>query len=68
MTPCSGARGVVSTFVVVSPPGVYNTTSVKVPPMSTASRAVPLVMRPLPVLVIANLQYRFHSCKKSQAC
>src|SRR5580704_15852800 len=38
-TPISGAAGVVSTFIVVRPPGCSRATSVNVPPMSTARRA-----------------------------
>src|SRR5882724_199583 len=37
-TPSSGAAGVVSTFPEKKPFGVSRTTSVKVPPISTASR------------------------------
>src|SRR5882672_11892408 len=37
-TPSSGAAGVVSTFPEKNPFGVSRTTSVKVPPISTASR------------------------------
>src|SRR5215475_1811874 len=37
-TPSSGAAGVISTFPEKKPFGVSRTTSVKVPPISTASR------------------------------
>ena len=38
-TPSSGARGVVSTFTLVSLPFQSRQRSVKVPPISTANRA-----------------------------